>query len=113
MRTEQERMELIRKRTLEIRRKEQKRRQRILDIGCAAACVILIVCLGVLMPQITSQTAGTGLDGALLGAASIFGNNSAQGYILMGIICFFLGVCVTVLLYRLRRRTEEKLPDEF
>ena len=31
MRTEQERMELIRKKTLEIRKKEQKRRQRIQD----------------------------------------------------------------------------------
>ena len=37
MQTEQERMELIRKRTLEIRKKEKKRR-RIIDIGCAAAC---------------------------------------------------------------------------
>lgn len=40
MRTEQERMELIRKRTLEIRKKEKKRRQRIIDMGCAAACVL-------------------------------------------------------------------------
>lgn len=58
MRTEQERMELIRKRTLEIRKKEKKRRQRIIDMGCAAACVLLIICLGMLMPQITAQTEG-------------------------------------------------------
>ena len=32
MRTEQERMELIRKKTLEIRKKEQKRRQRITGV---------------------------------------------------------------------------------
>jgi len=55
MRTEQERMELIRKKTLEIRKKEQKRRQRIQDFGCVAACVILIVCLGILMPQVANQ----------------------------------------------------------
>ena len=59
MRTEQERMELIRKRTLEIRKKEKKRRQRIIDMGCAAACVLLIICLGMLMPQITAQIEGT------------------------------------------------------
>ena len=47
------------------------------------------------------------------GAASIFGNNSAQGYILMGTICFLLGVCVTVLLYRLHRKNREKKSDEF
>ena len=47
------------------------------------------------------------------GAASIFGNNSAQGYILMGTIYFLLGVCVTVLLYRLHRKNREKKSDEF
>lgn len=93
MRTEQERMELIRKRTLEIRKKEKKRRQRIIDMGCAAACVLLIICLGMLMPQITAQIEGTRMDGVFGGAASIFGTNSAQGYIVMGIICFFIGVC--------------------
>ena len=41
MRTEQERMELIRKRTLEIRKKEKKRRQRIIDMGCAAALSLI------------------------------------------------------------------------
>ena len=38
MRTEQERMELIRKRTLEIRKKEKKRRQRIIDGMCSCLC---------------------------------------------------------------------------
>ena len=47
------------------------------------------------------------------GAASIFENNSAQGYILMGMICFLLGVCVTVLLYRLHRKNRENQSDEF
>ena len=50
-------MELIRNRTLEIRRKEQKRRQRTQDFGCVAACVILIACLGILMPQVANQPA--------------------------------------------------------
>ena len=112
MRTEQERMELIRNRTLEIRRKEQKRRQRIQDFGCVAACVILIACLGILMPQVANQPAYA-MDGFFPGAASIFGNNSAQGYIVMGIICFFIGVCVTVLLYRLHRKAERDHFDEF
>ena len=112
MRTEQERMELIRNRTLEIRRKEQKRRQRTQDFGCVAACVILIACLGILMPQVANQPAYA-IDGFFPGAASIFGNNRAQGYILMGTICFLLGVCVTVLLYRLHRKNREKKSDEF
>ena len=107
MRTEQERMELIRKRTLEIRKKEKKRRQRIIDMGCAAACVLLIICLGMLMPQITAQTEGK----RLWGSCQHFWHK--QGYIVMGIICFFIGVCVTVLLYRLHRKAERDHFDEF
>ena len=57
------------------------------------------------MPQVANQPAYA-MDGFFAGAASIFGNNSAQGYIVMGIICFFIGVCVTVLLYRLHRKAE-------
>ena len=113
MRTEQERMELIRKRTLEIRRKEKKSRQRIANIGCAAACVLLIICLGVVMPQITNQTGNVKMEDNFGGAASIFGANSALGYIMMGIICFFLGVCVTVFLYQMHRKDERDHFDEF
>ena len=42
------------------------------------------------------------------GAASLVGSHAALGYILMGIMAFLLGVCVTVLLYRLHRRNERK-----
>ena len=63
MRTEQERMELIRKRTLEIRKKEKKRRQRIIDMGCAAACVLLIICLGMCQHFWHKQCTGVYRDG--------------------------------------------------
>ena len=91
---------------------EQQCGQNIVGLGCIAACVILITCLGILMPQVANQPAYA-IDGFFPGAASIFGNNSAQGYILMGTICFLLGVCVTVLLYRLHRKNRENQSDEF
>ena len=34
------------------------------------------------------------------------------GYIVMGLLAFLLGVCVTVLLYRLRRRNERRSREE-
>ena len=46
------------------------------------------------------------------GAASMIGSHAALGYIVMGLLAFLLGVCVTVLLYRLRRRNERRSREE-
>ena len=50
--------------------------------------------------------------GALSGAASLVGSSETLGYIVMGLLSFVLGVCVTVLLYRLRRRNERRKQEE-
>ena len=42
------------------------------------------------------------------GAASLVGSHAALGYILLAFMAFLLGVCVTMLLYRLHRRNERK-----
>lgn len=112
MRTQEERLEQIHKRTKEIQKKERRRRRYIWDAGCIAACVLLVFCLGMIMPQVTGQLQYTQMGTLSSGAASIFGNNGAQGYILMGILCFLLGVCVTILMYRLHHKTKENDPDE-
>ena len=40
--------------------------------------------------------------------ASMLGQYDALGYICMGILAFALGVCVTVLLYRMKRAEEHR-----
>ena len=116
MRTNEERIGLIHKRTAEIKRERQKRKQRALDMICIAACLILVVGIGSFMPGLSVDIVG-GEVHHVSGAASLVGSHAALGYILMGLLSFLLGVCVTVLLYRLRRRNERKqrenLDDEF
>ena len=116
MRTHEERAGLIHKRTAEIKRERQKRKQRALDMICIAACLILVVGIGSFMPGLSVDIVG-GEVHHVSGAASLVGSHAALGYILMGLLSFLLGVCVTVLLYRLRRRNERKqrenLDDEF
>lgn len=115
MRTNEERSELVYKRTAEIKREQKKKKQSALDLICIATCLILVVGIGAFMPEW-----GTGIPGGeghhISGAASLVGSHAALGYILMGLMAFLLGVCVTVLLYRLHRRNEreqrEKLDDE-
>ena len=107
MRTNEERAGLIHKRTAEIKRERQKEKQRALDMICIAACLILIIGIGSFMPRLAAGIPGGEVHHAS-GAASLVGSHAALGYILMGIMAFLLGVCVTVLLYRLRRRNERK-----
>ena len=107
MRTNDERARLINKRTAEIKRENQKKKQRRLDAVCMAACLLLVVGIGALMPGLMAGIADGGVSHAS-GAASLVGRHAALGYILMGLLAFLLGVCVTVLLYRLRRRNEHR-----
>jgi len=50
-------------------------------------------------------------------AASIFGNSEALGYIAIGLLAFLLGICVTILCFRIRlldgqdQDTEDKKRD--
>ena len=107
MRTDEERTRLIQKRSAEIKRERQKRKQRVLDLLCIAACLILIVGIGSFLPGLTVGIPGGDIHHAS-GAASLVGSHAALGYILMGLMAFLLGVCVTMLLYRLHRRNERK-----
>ena len=107
MRTNEERAGLIHKRTAEIKRERQKKKQRALDVSCIGACLLLVVGIGLSMPDwVVSIPGGEAYHAS--GAASLVGSHAALGYILMGLMAFLLGVCVTMLLYRLHRRNERK-----
>ena len=111
MRTNEERAGLIHKRTAEIQRERQKKKQRALDMLCIAVCLVLVVGIGSFMPGWAAGIPGWEARYAS-GAASLVGSHAALGYILMGLMAFLLGVCVTVLLYRLRRRKERRQRED-
>lgn len=100
MRTNKERTRLIIQRTAEIKRDNFKKTQRLIAATCAAACMVLIVAFGFFMPQVEIKN----LEGKLYtsGAASIVASHDALGYIIMGLLSFLLGVCVTVFLLKFR-----------
>ena len=106
MRTNNERAALVRKRTAEIKRKRQKKKQRALDVICIVACLILVVGIGSFMPALMVAPGSEVYHAS--GAASLVASHGALGYILMGLMAFLLGVCVTVILYRLHRNNERK-----
>ena len=107
MRTSKERARLIHRRTAEIKQERRIKRQRRLD----AACLFLVIGIGALMPGLMRNTADGGIAHPS-GTASLLGSHAALGYIIMGLLAFLLGVCVTVLLYRLHRRYERQKQED-
>lgn len=103
MRTNEERICLVQQGTAAHRRRMSRRRRHALDALCMASCLLLVACLGAWMSELTKHVTQVGAA-SVAGAASLIGEHSARGYILMGLLAFLLGVCVTVSLYRLRRR---------
>ena len=113
MRTTEERQQLIHRRTLEIQREQQKKRERVISGSGIAACLMIIIGIGCLMPEVTKQASVSGAKtNYTTGMASMLGNYEALGYICMGILAFALGVCVTILLYRLRKAEEHRKKAE-
>lgn len=110
-------MSLIRRRTLEIKEAQRKKQQLLRDMGCVAAALLLIAVMGrgLSGAELLPATGAAGQIKAY-GTASLLASHAALGYILMGILSFLLGVCVTILLYRLkgleRRKEAEGEPQE-
>lgn len=72
---------------------------------------VLVIGIGALMPGLMRNTADGGIAHPS-GTASLLGSHAALGYIIMGLLAFLLGVCVTVLLYRLHRRYERQKQED-
>lgn len=108
MRTTAERLAAAKQRARELERQRQRRRARGLLCAGTAACFVVIVSLALVMPGITEGFSDTALGGM---AASIFSGRSL-GYLVVGLLAFALGVCVTVLCVRLRGHEEDSADEE-
>lgn len=104
MKTDAERMALIRQRTAQLQRQARARQMLLIDAGC------MVVCLGLAMPGWAGTSVA--LHVSPTGTAGMLSERGADGYILVGVLSFLLGSCVTILLYRLRRSSEKKHPRD-
>ena len=113
MRSHEERFAETKRRIAARQRREQRRRSTITTISAAAACLVLILVLSLFMPGIAGQLRPGGYSDYEM-AASMFGENGALGYIIIGLLAFLLGVCVTILCFRIRllNREEQSMEDK-
>ena len=106
MRSHEERVAETKRRIAEMEREKKRRRRGIAMISAAAACLALLAGVCFAMPGIAAR-AQAGDYAGLETAASMYGGGAALGYIVVGILAFLLGVCATVLCFRLRQMNRE------
>ena len=79
--------------------------------SAVAACLALLIGASLAMPGFAANVQTSDYSGFET-AASIFHGGAALGYIDIGLMAFLLGVCVTVLCFRLRQMSREDWQDK-
>ena len=106
MRSHEERVAETKRRITKIEREKRRRRDTITIASAVAACLALLIGASLAMPGIAASIQ-TGDYSGFETTASIFHGGAALGYIAIGLLAFLLGVCVTVLCFRLRQMSRE------
>lgn len=111
MRSHEERVAETKRRIAKIERAKRLRRNTITMASAVAACLAVLIGASLAMPGIATRIQTSDYSGFET-AASIFRGGAALGYIVIGLLAFLLGVCVTVLCFRLRQMNREDGQDE-
>ena len=111
MRSHEERVAEAKRRIAKMEREKRLRRDKITMISAAAACLALLIGASLAMPGIAARAQAGDYVGFET-AASIFHSGAALGYIVIGLLAFLLGICVTILCFRLHQMNREDGQDE-
>ena len=111
MRSHEERVAETKRRIAARQREKRRRRNTITMVSAVAACLVLLIGASLAMPGIAANIQ-TGDYSGFETAASIFHSGAALGYIIIGLLAFLLGVCVTVLCFRIRQLSRENAQDK-
>ena len=111
MRSHEERVAEAKRRIAKMEREKRLRRNTITMASAVAACLVLLIGASFAMPGIAAKIQ-TGDYSGFETAASMYGGSAALGYIVIGLLAFLLGVCVTVLCFRLRQMNREDRQNE-
>ena len=110
MRSHEERVAETKRRIAKMER-EKRRRNTVTMASAVAACLALLIGASFAMPGIAASIQAGDYAGFET-AASMYGGGAALGYIVIGLLAFLLGVCVTVLCFRLRQMSREDGQDK-
>ena len=111
MRSHEERIAEVRRRITEKERQKKRKQRRIVAISCIAACLAVIFGASFVMSGISRQMVPR-ISSGYETAATILGGGAAPEYIIIGVLSFLLGVCVTILCFRIRQMDKEEQTEE-
>jgi len=111
MRSHEERVVETKRRIAAMERKKRLLRNTVTMASAVAACLVLLIGASLALPGI-AESIQTGDYSGFETAASIFHGGAALGYIVIGLLAFLLGVCVTVLCFRLRQMNRDDTQDK-
>ncbi len=101
----EERLAALHRRAAELQKEKKRRRIRLVQTLSVTLCFALTIATAFIIPgfsdQITADTEPMSMS------ASIFTDNGALGYIVIGTIAFLLGIAVTIFCFRLKDRQAE------
>ena len=104
MRTDEDRIQAMHRRAVDIKKEKRQFRVRLISAAGISICIAAIILMAVCMPGFSgyyvADTSATGMH------ASIFNGNSFLGLIIIGIVSFLLGIAVTILCFRLKKWQE-------
>ena len=106
MRSHEERVAETKQSIAKIEWEKRLRRNTITMASAVAVCLVLLIGASLAMPGIAAKIQAGDYSGFET-AASMYGGGAALGYIVIGILAFLLGVCVTVLCFRLQQISRE------
>ena len=111
MRTNEERIEYMHDRAIQIKQEQKKKKVRLMQIAATVASFAAVIIIAVFMPHFASPETGAGSVPENMNA-SIFSSGKALGYIVIAVIAFILGVFVTAFCIRLKKWQESKNKEE-
>ena len=111
MRSHEERVVETKRRIAKIEREKRLRRDKITMISAVAACLALLIGASLAMPGIAANIQ-TGNYSGFETAATILGGGTTLGYMVIGLLAFILGVCVTILCFSIRQLNKEEQTEE-
>ena len=111
MRRHEERVAETKRRIAKMEREKRRRRNMVTMASAVAACLALLIGASFAMPGIAASIQAGDYAGFET-AASMYGGGAALGYIVIGLLAFLLGVCVTILCFRLRQMNHEDRQDK-
>ena len=100
MRSNEERIAEVKRRIAEKEYKKRLRREWAAAVCCVAACLAVIAGVSLSMPDIVSRIE-MGTSSGFETTATMLGGSTAPGYIVVGLLAFVLGVCVTIACFRI------------